>query len=212
MYAASSLLLDTWSCKWCKSSFERWCTDAGRSRKGYWGDEARTKEAIRPDEDGKLWMCTGDEASMDENGYVRITGRIKDLIIRGGENIHPLEIENAILKLPFVTDVSVVGLPDPKYGEVVAAFIMPKDLNASEEEKTKMAREIKRWVKETLSSHLVPKYIFWSEGWPKTASGKVSDWTEHCPHSNNTNGRQIQKFKLRETGIELANSGLGMYS
>ncbi|KAH0378231.1 acyl-CoA synthetase/AMP-acid ligase-like protein II, partial [Aureobasidium melanogenum] len=143
--------------------------------KGYWGDEARTKEAIRPDEGGTLWMHTGDEASMDENGYVRITGRIKDLIIRGGENIHPLEIENAILKLPSVTDVSVVGLPDQKYGEVVAAFIMPKNASANEEEKIKMAREIKQWVKETLSSHLVPKYIFWSEGWPKTASGKVSN-------------------------------------
>jgi acyl-coenzyme A synthetase/AMP-(fatty) acid ligase len=69
----------------------------------------------------------------------------------------------------------VVGLPDPKYGEVVAAFIMPKNANANEEEKTKMAKEIKKWVKETLSPHLVPKYIFWSEGWPKTASGKVSD-------------------------------------
>jgi acyl-coenzyme A synthetase/AMP-(fatty) acid ligase len=139
-------------------------------------------------------MHTGDEASMDENGYVRITGRIKDLIIRGGENIHPLEIENAILKLPSVTDVSVVGLPDPKYGEVVAAFIMPKNANANEEEKVKMAREIKTWVKETLSPHLVPKYIFWSDGWPKTASGK------------------IQKFKLRETGVELAETGQGLYA
>jgi acyl-coenzyme A synthetase/AMP-(fatty) acid ligase len=156
-------------------SFNECCTDDRHSRKGYWGDEARTKEAIRPDEGGTLWMHTGDEASMDENGYVRITGRIKDLIIRGGENIHPLEIENAILKLPSVTDVSVVGLPDQKYGEVVAAFIMPKNASANEEEKIKMAREIKQWVKETLSSHLVPKYIFWSEGWPKTASGKVSN-------------------------------------
>lgn len=141
--------------------------------KGYWGDEARTQEAIRPDEEGKLWMYTGDEASMDQDGYVRITGRIKDLIIRGGENIHPLEIENAILALPSVTDVSVVGLPDPKYGEVVAAFIMPKNMNAGNEEKLKTAKEIKTWVKETLSPHLVPKYIFWADGWPKTASGKV---------------------------------------
>ncbi|KAI5196164.1 acyl-CoA synthetase/AMP-acid ligase-like protein II [Aureobasidium subglaciale] len=162
--------------------------------KGYWGDEARTQEAIQADDKGILWMHTGDEASMDENGYVRITGRIKDLIIRGGENIHPLEIENAVLNLPFVTDVSVVGLPDPKYGEVVAAFIMPKNANASEEEKTKMAIEIKKWIKETLSPHLVPKYVFWSDGWPKTASGK------------------IQKFKLRETGVELAEAGHGIYT
>ncbi|THY05287.1 acyl-CoA synthetase/AMP-acid ligase-like protein II [Aureobasidium pullulans] len=161
--------------------------------KGYWGDEARTQEAIRPDEEGKLWMYTGDEASMDQDGYVRITGRIKDLIIRGGENIHPLEIENAILALPSVTDVSVVGLPDPKYGEVVSAFIMPKNMNAGDEEKLKTAKEIKTWVKETLSPHLVPKYIFWADGWPKTASGK------------------IQKFKLRETGMRLAEEGQGLY-
>jgi acyl-coenzyme A synthetase/AMP-(fatty) acid ligase len=194
MYAVNLPWLVTWSCKFLRTSINTECADNECSRKGYWGDEARTREAIQPDEEGTLWMHTGDEASMDENGYVRITGRIKDLIIRGGENIHPLEIENAILKLPSVTDVSVVGLPDPKYGEVVAAFIMPKNANANEEEKVKMAREIKTWVKETLSPHLVPKYIFWSEEYPKTASGK------------------IQKFKLRETGVELADGGNGLYN
>jgi acyl-CoA synthetase (AMP-forming)/AMP-acid ligase II len=142
--------------------------------KGYYNDKLRTNEAIRPDANGTLWMHTGDEASMDENGYIRITGRIKDLIIRGGENIHPLEIENAILALPFVTDVSVVGLPDAKYGEVVAAFVILRDHDVSDEEKAKLAREMKKWVKETLSPHLVPKYLFWADGWPKTASGKVS--------------------------------------
>lgn len=165
--------------------------------KGYWNDEVRTNEAIRPDEEGKLWMYTGDEASIDEQGYVKITGRIKDLIIRGGENIHPLEIENAILSLPFVSDVSVVGLPDHKYGEVVAAFVIlnEKALDGKDVgvEQSRLAREIRKWVKETLSPHLMPKYVFWTDGWPKTASGK------------------IQKFKLREMGVKLAEEGQGIH-
>ena len=103
-----------------------------------------------PDEDDptKMWMLTGDEASMDEEGYVQITGRIKDLIIRGGENIHPLEIENSLLSHENVNDISVVGLPDERYGEIVAAFVVKKkggDLNAS---------EIRSWVREKLSGHL----------------------------------------------------------
>ncbi|KAL2256772.1 hypothetical protein VTK26DRAFT_1148 [Humicola hyalothermophila] len=96
--------------------------------KGYWGDEARTGEVrvVEREEDGKeeVWMYSGDEASMDEEGYVEITGRIKDLIIRGGENIHPLEIENCLFQHPLVAEVSVVGVPDDKYGESVAAFVI----------------------------------------------------------------------------------------
>ena len=100
--------------------------------KGYWGDKARTEEVRtveeHTDENGqvheKVWMHTGDEAVMDEDGYVKITGRIKDLIIRGGENIHPLEIENALFKHDLISEASVVGLPDEKYGECVAAFVV----------------------------------------------------------------------------------------
>ncbi|KAK5015085.1 hypothetical protein LTR60_003043, partial [Cryomyces antarcticus] len=94
--------------------------------KEYWGDAARTAEVMIPDEQGRVWMHTGDEASMDEEGYVRITGRIKDLIIRGGENIHPLEVENCLFGHDAIAEVSVVGLPDERYGEVVAAFIVKK--------------------------------------------------------------------------------------
>jgi TBC1 domain family member 8/9 len=115
--------------------------------KEYWGQAEKSAEVMRRDDQGKLWMHTGDEAAMDDEGYVSITGRIKDLIIRGGENIHPLEVENCLFAHPGVKEVSVVGLPDERYGEVVAAFIVPRG--------EKMGREeIRSWVKERLSHHL----------------------------------------------------------
>lgn len=118
--------------------------------KEYWGDAKKTAEAMIPDANdaGKVWMLTGDEATMDAEGYVAITGRIKDLIIRGGENIHPLEVENCLLAHEHVFEVSVVGLPDEKYGEVVAAFVHPKQDSGLK------ADEVKRWVREKLSGHL----------------------------------------------------------
>jgi acyl-CoA synthetase (AMP-forming)/AMP-acid ligase II len=155
--------------------------------KEYWGDAARTKEALLPDHEqpGKKWMLTGDEASMDAEGYVSITGRIKDLIIRGGENIHPLEVENCLLAHVDVQEVSVVGLPDEKYGEVVAAFTVRRKGAALS------AKEVRDWVREKLSGHLVPKYVFWVDDFPKTASNK------------------IQKFKLQELGAQMVRDGLG---
>ncbi|OQE19549.1 hypothetical protein PENSTE_c015G05425 [Penicillium steckii] len=152
--------------------------------KEYWGDPAKTKEVMIPDNTGKIWMHTGDEASISEDGYISITGRIKDLIIRGGENIHPLEIENCLLAHPGVVDVSVVGVPDERYGEVVAAFIFARD----QASKMVTIEEIQQWVREQLSNHLVPKYVFFlnpTDTFPKTASGK------------------IQKFKLKEQAIKL---------
>ncbi|KAI4255005.1 MAG: hypothetical protein L6R42_006960 [Xanthoria sp. 1 TBL-2021] len=167
--------------------------------KEYWGDPSKTGEVMLKADTGKVWMHTGDEALMDPKGYLKITGRIKDLIIRGGENIHPLEIENCLLANPKVKDVSVVGLPDERYGEVVAAFVvraatkgkMGSEIGGQEEEV--MDEEIRNWVRENLSHHLdvddlilkVPKYVFWVSDYPKTASGK------------------IQKFKLREEGMRL---------
>ncbi|KAH7091695.1 acyl-CoA synthetase/AMP-acid ligase-like protein II [Paraphoma chrysanthemicola] len=156
--------------------------------KGYWGDEKRTRENLVPDEEGVLWMHTGDEASMDEEGYVKITGRIKDLIIKGGENIHPLEVENCLFAHDEIKEVSVVGLPDERYGEVVAAFIVRQDSNG----RSVSADEVRTWVREKLSHHLVPKYVFWVETYPKTASGK------------------IQKFKLKERGIAMLQEGKGL--
>ncbi|KPI42523.1 putative acyl-CoA synthetase YngI [Cyphellophora attinorum] len=153
--------------------------------KEYWAQPDKTDEAMLTDEQGKIWMHTGDEAIMDAEGYVSITGRIKDLIIRGGENIHPLEIENCLYGNPKVGDVSVVGLPDEKYGEVVAAFmIQRKGENLTTE-------DVRSWVREKLSHHLVPKYVFWVDEYPKTASGK------------------IQKFLLRAEGSKLITEGKG---
>ncbi|KAL3477717.1 hypothetical protein BJX99DRAFT_269629 [Aspergillus californicus] len=163
--------------------------------KEYWGDPDRTALVMLPDRDGKVWMHTGDEATLSPDGYVSITGRIKDLIIRGGENIHPLEIENCLLTFPGIADVSVVGVPDERYGEVVAAFVIckekPGEIRAraqAQADEAETGEDIKEFVREKLSGHLVPKYIFFLEptdSFPKTASGK------------------IQKFKLRETAVKL---------
>ncbi|MCJ1311568.1 hypothetical protein MMC25_005241 [Agyrium rufum] len=148
--------------------------------KGYWHDGKRTDEVMIPDEEGEIWMHTGDEASMDADGYIKITSRLKDLIIRGGENIHPLEIENCLFSHPSVAEVSVVGLKDNHYGEVVAAFIVLRDGEVFLDKDA-----LRAWVRGTLSHHLVPKYIFSVDTLPKTASGK------------------IQKFVLRDLGEQL---------
>jgi len=174
--------------------------------KGYWGDAGRTAEVMIPSIDpqtGKeeTWMHTGDEAEMDGEGYIKITGRIKDLIIRGGENIHPVEIENVLFEHNAVAEASVVGLPDERYGECVAAFVVvhhdlvaedsPGVMSEREKHRTITRRELREWVKAKLSSHLVPKYIFWVTEYPKTASGK------------------IQKYKLQEEGMKLIAQGKG---
>ena len=126
--------------------------------KEYWGEPKKTAAAMIPDvEDaGKMWMLTGDEACMDDEGFVSITGRIKDLIIRGGENISPLEIESCLLAHDAVREVSVVGLPDERYGEVVAAFMTKHD-NAEMTNK-----DVRDYVRENLSGHLGELSIFCS--------------------------------------------------
>ncbi len=140
--------------------------------KEYWGQPEKTAEAMKTDENGKIWMHTGDEAMIDEDGYVSITGRIKDLIIRGGENIHPLEIENCLFAHDKISEVSVVGLPDERYGEVVAAFIVKRHhLPAGEKDVT--PDEVRAWVRDRMSHHLVPKFVFFVDEYPKTASGKI---------------------------------------
>ncbi|CAK7231958.1 hypothetical protein SBRCBS47491_008105 [Sporothrix bragantina] len=170
--------------------------------KGYYGDPEKTNEALLVDsETGERWMHSGDEAIMDEEGYVAVTGRIKDLIIRGGENIHPLEIENCLFQHPLVAEVSVVGVPDARHGEAVGAFVVPHgnvhvaggiivpDGEGSIKRATGDSNpadiltpdSISAWVREHLSPHLVPKHVFWTTSYPKTASGK------------------IQKFVLRDT-------------
>jgi acyl-CoA synthetase (AMP-forming)/AMP-acid ligase II len=168
--------------------------------KGYFGDPERTAQVRREEADGRTWMYSGDEAEMDADGFVQITGRIKDLIIRGGENIHPLEVENCLFQLPGVQEVSVAGVPDERLGEAVAAFVIPRagwttaDKNEGsndDEAARRLTKEnVRRWVRTNLSSHLVPKYVYWVTDYPKTASGK------------------IQKFKLQAMAKEMLESGL----
>lgn len=143
--------------------------------KGYYNMGEATKQAI----DAGGWLHTGDIGTVDENGYYKITGRLKDMIIRGGENIYPREIEEFLYTHPAVKDVQAVGVPDAKYGEEVMAFVILNDGASVEEE------VLIRFVKEGLSRYKAPRYICFIESFPMTASGK------------------IQKYILREKGIEL---------
>ncbi|EXJ91325.1 hypothetical protein A1O1_04437 [Capronia coronata CBS 617.96] len=173
--------------------------------KEYWGQPEKTAEVIKIDEDGKVWMHSGDEASIDEDGYVSITGRIKDLIIRGGENIHPLEIENCLFASDKIAEVSVVGLPDPRYGEVVAAFIVRRH-HLPQGQTPITTEEVRDWVKQRMSHHLVPKYVFFVDEYPKTASGKIRESPLKCSFglaARHSSSAVCEKFKLRDKGIQL---------
>ncbi len=143
--------------------------------KGYYKMPEATAQAI--DKDG--WLHTGDLGVKDEQGYYRITGRLKDMVIRGGENIYPREIEEFLYTHPSVKDVQVVGVPDSKYGEEVLACVILKD-GAQETEEG-----IVEYVRQGLSKHKAPRYVKFVESFPMTASGK------------------IQKYKLREWGVEV---------
>jgi fatty-acyl-CoA synthase len=150
------------------------CTRGYHVMKGYYKMPDKTEETI--DEDG--WLHTEDLATMDEDGYVKITGRTKDMIIRGGENIYPREIEEFLYGHPEISDVQVYGVPDEKYGEqVAAAIILKSDASLTEE-------DVKEHCRENIARHKVPRYVDFVEEYPMTASGK------------------IQKFKLREATVE----------
>jgi len=143
--------------------------------KGYYKMPEMTEKAI--DKDG--WLHSGDLATVDEEGYYRITGRIKDMIIRGGENIYPREIEEFLYTIEGIKDAQVIGIPDEKYGEIVGAFV---ELN----EGSKLTPEdIRDFSITKIARYKVPKHIFIVDEYPLTASGKV------------------QKFKLREMAVEL---------
>ena len=131
---------------------------------------------------------TGDEAVMDADGYIKITGRIKDIIIRGGENIHPLEIENCLFAHASVAEASVVGVPDERYGEVVAAFVIPVVGRTIE------AEEIKRWVRERLSHHLGEFEIFFFQGYVHHHYRQLSRHTRGNFLSHIHTHRKLTKF------------------
>lgn len=151
------------------------CTRGYHVMEGYYKNPEATREAI--DEDG--WLHTGDLAVMDKNGYCRITGRLKDMIIRGGENIYPREIEEFLYTHPKILDAQIVGVPDGKYGEEVMAWIILKEEESATED------EIKEYCKGKISRFKIPQFVFFTDSYPMTASGK------------------IQKYKLKEQSINL---------
>ncbi|NPV48800.1 MAG: AMP-binding protein [Armatimonadetes bacterium] len=143
--------------------------------KGYYKMPEATAEAI--DADG--WLHSGDLATVDEDGYYRIVGRLKDMIIRGGENIYPREIEEFLYTVPGVKDAQVVGVPDPKFGEEAAAFIIRHDGADLTED------DVKDYARMRIARYKVPRYVFFVDEYPLTASGKV------------------QKYRLREEARRL---------
>jgi fatty-acyl-CoA synthase len=146
--------------------------------KGYYNNPEATAKAI--DKDG--WLHSGDLAVKTPEGFYRITGRIKDMIIRGGENIYPREIENFLYQMPQIEMVEVAGIPDEKYGEIVGAFIkLKKDATLTQE-------EVQEFCRGKVSRYKIPKHVFFVDDFPKTASGK------------------IQKYKLRDMGFEYVKS------
>jgi len=145
--------------------------------KGYYKMPEATAAAI--DENG--WLHTGDLARRDENGYYKITGRIKDMIIRGGENIYPKEIEDFIYTHPKVKDVQVIGVPDKQYGEEIMACVILKD----DAELT--TDELKDFVRTHMAKHKTPRYIDFVAEFPMNAAGK------------------IMKYKMRESAVEKLN-------
>ncbi len=151
------------------------CCKGFNVMKGYYKNPEATAEVI--DENG--YLHSGDLGIMDENGNYRITGRIKDMIIRGGENIYPREIEEFLYHLPGVRDVQVAGVPSKKYGEEVGAFIILDEGAKLTEE------EVRDWCRGKIARYKIPKYVFFVKEYPLTGSGK------------------IQKFKLRELSLKL---------
>ena len=150
------------------------CTRGYSVMSGYWNDDEKTAEAI--DSDG--WMHTGDLAVMDENGYANIVGRIKDMVIRGGENIYPREIEEFLYGHPDIADVQVVGIPDQKFGEELLAAVQLREGSSLTDE------DVKAFCRGKIAHYKIPRYVTFVSEYPMTVTGK------------------IQKFKLREEAIE----------
>ncbi|MEM7343175.1 MAG: AMP-binding protein, partial [Chloroflexota bacterium] len=139
------------------------CTRGYSVMLGYWNDEEKTQASI----DAAGWMHTGDLAVMDEDGYVNIVGRIKDMIIRGGENVYPREIEEFFYSNPKISDVQVIGVPDQKYGEEIMAWVKLRDGEHATEE------ELREFCRDKIAHFKVPRYFKFVDGFPMTVTGKV---------------------------------------
>jgi fatty-acyl-CoA synthase len=150
------------------------CTRGYSVMIGYWNDPHATREAI---DDGR-WMHTGDLATMDDDGYVKIVGRIKDMVLRGGENVFPREVEEFLYTVPGISDVQVIGVPDAKYGEELMAWVK---LRAGA---TLTGDEIRTWCKGRIATYKIPRYYKFVDGFPMTVTGKV------------------QKYRMREMAVE----------
>jgi fatty-acyl-CoA synthase len=150
------------------------CTRGYSVMAGYWNDPERTAEAI--DADG--WMHTGDLATMDDEGYINIVGRIKDMVIRGGENVYPREVEEFLYGHPGVADVQVIGVPDARYGEELMAWVIPRPGASIDRE------AIREFCDGRIAHFKIPRYVKVVDAFPMTVTGKV------------------QKFKMREQAIE----------
>jgi fatty-acyl-CoA synthase len=142
--------------------------------RAYWNDPERTAEAI----DQARWMHTGDLATMDDDGYVRVVGRIKDMIIRGGENVYPREIEEFLYSYPEIADVQVIGVPDERYGEELMAWVVLRPGASATED------DVREFCRGKIAHYKIPRYVKLVDDFPMTVTGKV------------------QKFKMRETAIE----------
>lgn len=150
------------------------CTRGYSVMLGYWNDPEKTAEAV----DSEGWMHTGDIATIDAEGYCNIVGRIKDMIIRGGENVYPREIEEFLFRHPKIEDVQVVGVPDPKFGEEVCAWIRLRTGESCSRE------EIIAYCKGQIAHYKIPRYVKFIDAFPMTVTGK------------------IQKFEIRRAMIE----------
>jgi fatty-acyl-CoA synthase len=150
------------------------CTRGYSVMKGYWNDEERTKEAI----DAEGWMHTGDLATIDAEGYCNIVGRVKDMVIRGGENVYPREVEEFLYRHPKVREVQVFGVPDDKYGEELCAWIVAQAGDPPSEE------EIREFCRGQIAHYKIPRYVRFRESLPMTVTGKA------------------QKFLMRDAMIE----------
>ncbi|KAI6045273.1 acetyl-CoA synthetase-like protein [Pisolithus marmoratus] len=172
------------------------CVTGYLLQKGYWGDEEQTKKVMRADrkDPSIMWMHTGDEGIMDEDGYLKVVGRVKDLIIRGGENLFPVQIENVLVAYRFIREAAAVSVPDAVYGEVVGVWIV------LEPDATMTREEVRKVVSDGMNPQNAPDWVWFigepgtATEFPKTGSGKV------------------MKHVLREWSKELAQNNVGRIS
>jgi fatty-acyl-CoA synthase len=157
------------------------CTRGYSVMLGYWNDEEATRRAI----DGARWMHTGDLGVMDEAGYVHISGRIKDMIIRGGENVYPREIEEFLYTHPKVADVQVIGVPDVRYGEEICAWVKLREGETATED------EIREHCRGRIAHYKTPRYVLFVDAFPMTVTGKVKKY-------------EMRERSVRELGLEAA--------